>query len=82
MDLCPRVHLSAMEPSLNNERIKIHQAETFTTKAQICGATPPVQEFHYMVKQGKQACGGLESLEDFGKWNSLSLLKYKYALCK
>ncbi|KAH3755755.1 hypothetical protein DPMN_190454 [Dreissena polymorpha] len=59
MDLHPLVHLSAMEPSLNNERIKIHQAETFTTKAQICGATPLVQEFHYMVKQGKQACDGL-----------------------
>ncbi|XP_052237999.1 uncharacterized protein LOC127849319 [Dreissena polymorpha] len=44
----------AMEPSLNNERIKIHQSETFTTKAQICGATPPMQEFYYMVKQGQE----------------------------
>ncbi|KAH3755761.1 hypothetical protein DPMN_190460 [Dreissena polymorpha] len=76
MDLHPLIHLSAMEPSLNNERIKIHQSETFTTKAQICGATPPMQEFYYMVKQGKQDCCGLESIEDFGKCNSFNLLKY------
>ncbi|XP_052238348.1 uncharacterized protein LOC127849643 [Dreissena polymorpha] len=44
----------AQTPSLNNERIKISQTGSFTTQGQICGDVPPVHEFHYMVKQGKE----------------------------
>ena len=44
---------SEQQQNAAEERVRINDADTLTTRAQICGsATIPAAEFHFMVKSG------------------------------
>ena len=44
---------SEQQQNAAEERVRINDADTLTTRAQICGSTTiPAAEFHFMVKSG------------------------------
>lgn len=63
----------AQQPNAAQERVKIDELDTLTTRSEICGSTTiPTSEFHFLVKSGNET--PVVSLEDI---NSLRVATSK-----